>query len=118
MDDCPEIEADASLFAVVEKLKTYDCVLIRGADGKISGIITAFDMSVTFGQLGEPFLVLGEIENHVRSLISGKFTKDDLASARDFQDPNRAVEDVSDLTFGECVRLLEDPKLGEIESPH
>jgi CBS domain-containing protein len=89
MDDCPEIEADASLFDVVEKLKTYDCVLIRGADGKISGIITAFDMSVTFGQLGEPFLVLGEIENHVRSLISGKFTKEELASARDFQDRRR-----------------------------
>jgi predicted transcriptional regulator len=110
MDDCTELNADASLFDAVEELKTYDCVLIRGSDGKITGIMTAFDISVTFGQLGEPFLVLGEIENHIRSLISGKFTKEELASARDVEEPNRAVEGVSDLTFGEYVRLLENPE--------
>ncbi len=109
MDNCSELGLDASLFDAVEKLKIFDSVLIRGAEGKITGIMTAFDISVTFGQLGEPFLVLGEIENHIRGLISGKFTNEELASARDVQDPTRAIEGVSDLTFGEYVRLLENP---------
>ena len=109
MDDCPELDANSSLFDAVEELKTYDCVLIRGAEGRITGIMTAFDISVTFGQLGEPFLVLGEIENHIRSLISGRFTKEELASARDAQEVSRPIEGVSDLTFGEYVRLLENP---------
>jgi hypothetical protein len=59
--------------------------------------------------LGEPFLILGEIENHIRILIEGKFTKQDLAEARNPTDAGREIESVSDLTFGEYVRLLENP---------
>jgi hypothetical protein len=110
MDECEVLDVDASLFDAVEKLKTHDCVLIRNSEGKISGIMTAYDISVTFGQLGEPFLVLGEIENHIRGLIAGKFTKEQLAAARDVVDSSRPVESVSDLTFGEYVRLLENPQ--------
>lgn len=109
MDDCEVLEADASLFDAVERLKTHDCVLVRDSGGKISGIMTAYDISVTFGQLGEPFLILGEIENHIRSLIATKFSREELATARDATDASRPVEDVSDLTFGEYVRLLENP---------
>jgi CBS domain-containing protein len=109
VEDCEVLGADVSLFDAVERLKTHDCVLIRGAEGKISGIMTAYDISVTFGQLGEPFLILGEIENHIRSLIAAKFSRDELAAARDASDVSRPVEDVSDLTFGEYVRLLENP---------
>lgn len=109
MDDCEVLEADASLFDAVERLKTHDCVLVRDSAGKISGIMTAYDISVTFGQLGEPFLILGEIENHIRSLIATKFSREELATARDATEASRPVEDVSDLTFGEYVRLLENP---------
>jgi len=109
MDDCEVLGADASLFDAIETLKTHDCVLVRDSEGKISGIMTAYDISVTFGQLGEPFLILGEIENHIRSLIAAKFSREDLATARDAIDAGRPVEDVSDLTFGEYVRLLENP---------
>jgi predicted transcriptional regulator len=109
MDDCEVIDASASLFDAVEKLKFNDCLVIRGSEGKISGIMTAYDISVTFGQLGEPFLILGEIENHVRSLIAGKFSREELSTARDAADASRPVNDVSDLTFGEYVRLLENP---------
>jgi CBS domain protein len=109
MESCDVLATDASLFDAIERLKTHDCVLIRGAGDKISGILTAYDISVTFGQLGEPFLILGEIENHIRSLIASRFSKQELASARDATDVTRPVEDVSDLTFGEYVRLLENP---------
>lgn len=108
MDVCEVLEADASLFDAIERLKTHDCVLVR-SEGKISGIMTAYDISITFGQLGEPFLILGEIENHVRSLIATKFSRAELATARDATDAGRPVEDISDLTFGEYVRLLENP---------
>lgn len=110
MDECDVLDIDASLFDAVDRLKTHDCVLIRDSEAKICGIMTAFDISVTFGQLGEPFLVLGEIENHIRGLIAGRFTKEQLAAVRDLADSARPVENVSDLTFGEYVRLLENPQ--------
>jgi predicted transcriptional regulator len=110
MDEHCEVSADASLFRAIALIQEHDCILVRDAAKKITGIMTPYDISVTFGQLAEPFLVLSEIENHIRNLIRGKFTVDELASARDPGDPNRKVNDVEDLTFGEYMRLLESPE--------
>lgn len=54
--------------------------------------------------------MLGEIENHIRRVISGSFTVDDLAAIEDPADPERKVSSVADLTFGEYRRLLEAPE--------
>jgi hypothetical protein len=59
--------------------------------------------------LGEPFLLLGQIENHVRTLIADKYAATELATVRDPADADRDIEDVSDLTLGEYIRLLENP---------
>jgi hypothetical protein len=83
-------------------------VLVRGSDNKITGIVTASDLSLQFQQVAEPFLLLSEIENHVRSLLSGRFDKEDLAAIRDPSDSARKVDDVSGLTFGEYLRLIEN----------
>lgn len=109
MEEHKEISADASLFDAVQLLRDHDCILVRESDKRITGIITSHDISETFGQLGEPFLVIGEIENHIRDLIDGCFRKDELQAARDPLVSGRTVEDVSNLTFGEYLRLIENP---------
>jgi CBS domain-containing protein len=105
-----EISADDSLFDVIDRIVLHECVLVRDSTKKICGIVTTSDLSVQFGQLGEPFFLLGEIENHIRGLIDGKFTQEELKAALDPEDPDRQIEDVSDLTFGEYLHLLEDPQ--------
>ena len=72
--------------------------------------MTTSDLSEQFGHLSEPFLLVGEIENHIRSLIDGKFTAEELAANRDPSDEEREVERVDELTQGEYKRLLENPK--------
>jgi predicted transcriptional regulator len=109
MDQHSEISTDASIFTAIDLLRQHDCVLVRDSTKKISGIITSYDISVTFRELAEPFLILDEIENHIRRLIEGNFTKEELGAARDLSDPERQVEGVKDLTLGECMRLLENP---------
>jgi hypothetical protein len=64
-------------------------------------------------QLGEPFLLLGQIESHVRNLIANKYTLTELATTRDPSHSDREVEDVVDLTLSLYIRLLENPKLWE-----
>ncbi len=49
----------------------------------------------------------------VRLLIDGKFTVDELASVKNPDDTERQIESVADLTFGEYVRLLQNPTLWE-----
>jgi hypothetical protein len=80
----------------------------RRSDNKISGIITAADLSVQFKQLSEPFLMIGEIENHLRRIIDGKFDKKEMLAARDPNDAARNVETVSNLNFGELIRIIEN----------
>ena len=85
-------------------------MLVRGHDQKITGIVTASDLNLQFQQLAEPFLLLGEIENHVRRVISQRFTPTELESAKDPTDRKRVVTSVADLTYGEYIRWLENPE--------
>jgi hypothetical protein len=110
MDPHAEVSSEASLFTAIPAIVDNDYALVRAPDKKIVGIITTSDLSLQFQQLSEPFLLLGEIENHIRSLISEHFSPEQLASAKDPLDPSRAVNSASDLTFVEYKRLLEDPK--------
>lgn len=69
--------------------------------------MTAADLSQQFHQMTEPFLLLSEIERHVRKLLDGKVSEDELTKARDPSDSGRDVQRVDDLTLGECIRLVE-----------
>lgn len=107
------IGSDKSLFAAIELIAQHQYVLVQALDRKISGIVTSADLSRQFQQLTEPFLLLGEIEQHVRRLIDGKFTPQELECARDPVDTDREIETVADLSMGEYIRLLENPKYWE-----
>jgi CBS domain-containing protein len=104
-----EVNSTDSLFRVIGRIVEHSYVLVRAQDRTISGIVTTTDLSLQFQQLSEPFLLLAEIENHVRKLIDGRFTVDELSSVKDQADPERVIETVADLTFGEYIRLLENP---------
>ncbi len=49
-----EIRADASLFHAIPVVVQHQYVLVRGADNRISGIITGSDLSLQFQQLASP----------------------------------------------------------------
>ena len=109
MDPHAEIGSDASLFTAIPVIVDHEYALVRGPDKRVVGIITTTDLSLQFQQLSEPFLLLGEIENHIRRIIDARFTPEMLAAAKDPADGARSVGSASDLTFGEYKRLLEDP---------
>jgi CBS domain containing-hemolysin-like protein len=111
--DCMEkpeiISSNTHLFDAVNIIAQKQVVLVRNSDNKIAGLVTTSDISLQFGALSEPFLLLSEIENHVRRLIDGRFSLEELKAARDPNDANRKIENVANLTFGEYIRLLDKP---------
>ena len=109
MDLHAEITADASLFTAIPLIVEHGYVLVRGADERIVGIVTTSDLSLQFQQLAEPFLLMGEIENHIRRIIGSHFGVAQLKNVRDPDDEGRNVETAADLTFGEYQRLLQEP---------
>lgn len=104
-----EVSAETSLFAAIGAIVENQYVLVRDRENRISGIVTTSDLSLQFQQLAEPFLLLGEIENHIRRFIDGKFTQDEVLTVREPGD-DRTLQTVADLTFGDYQRLLEHPE--------
>jgi hypothetical protein len=106
------ITDDTSLLDAITEIVSHQYVLVRDRTNKISGIVTTSDLSLEFRQLTEPFVLLGEIENHVRSLIQrGGFTNAQLRDCCDPNDKDRPINGIFDLTFGEYLRLLEKKDL-------
>jgi len=107
LDSVEILPSDAHLFDAINTIARKDVVLIRDNENKISGLVTTSDISIQFGALAEPFLMLSEIENHIRRLIDGKFSLEELTAARNPNDTGRKIETVANLTFGEYIRLLD-----------
>lgn len=61
---------------------------------RVTGLVTTSDLILRFQHLTEPFLLLREIEGHIRDILSGKVD----------------VE-INELNFGEYIRLLDRPEV-------
>jgi hypothetical protein len=112
MEQVTTVSSEASIFQVADLLSRNAAVLVikSASDPQVTGIVAASDLAEHFARLGEPFLLIGEIENRVRLLIDGNFTVPELAGMKDPSDRSRDVRRVADLTFGEYIRLLQTPE--------
>ena len=106
------ISYDTSLFKALPMIIEQDYVLVENSSKEICGIVTASDLSLQFKQLTEPFLLVAEIENYIRQILK-KLSKLELANAKDERDKERVIETVADLTFGEYLRLFQNPTYWE-----
>jgi predicted transcriptional regulator len=104
------ISSETSLFRALPTIIEHDYVLVENNAKEICGIVTASDLSLQFKQLTEPFLIVSEIENHIRYLLS-RLPKEDIENAKDEKDTERVINNVADLTFGEYLRLFQNPPI-------
>lgn len=98
------IDIDMTLTEATDQIWKHDYVLVREKDNTITGIVTAVDMANQFKQIAYPFLLIGEIEHHLRNLLYGKFTVSELKKA---SKDDREINGPHDLTFGGYCLLLE-----------
>ena len=107
MENAHEVDTNMMLADATERICSLGYVLVRGEDNVITGIVTAADLANQFKQRAHPFLLIGEIEHHLRNLVRRKFTRHEFAEASDGSKP---VSGPDDLTFGGYCRLLEKKK--------
>lgn len=103
-----ELKLDDSIFLAINVVLASGYALVRERN-EIVGIITSSDLNEQFLRLTEPFLLLGEIESHLRHLIRNKFTGAEINSFIG-RDEGKEITEVTDMTFGEYGRLLENPE--------
>lgn len=110
LEDVHILDQDAPFFEAVDAITEREVVLVRGRDRTIVGIVTTSDLSRGYHQKAAPFLLLEEVEDRIRVLITRSFSAEDIQKAGRPSDKSREIEGASDLTFGEYVRLLESDK--------
>lgn len=95
-----------AILIVLEK----DFVLVQKSDKSISGIVTLADISKQFLTVSEPFLLLEQIENHIRQILDGKFLLKELRVFCKIGEEEREIEHIDDLNFGDYIRIIEKPE--------
>ena len=101
------IASDRPLLEAISLVTEHGYILVRGSDNTITGIITATDLSDQFRQLSEPFLLIGEIEGHLRNVIGMNFTIPDIKHALGGGESVDHINGPEDLSFGQYWYLLE-----------
>lgn len=84
--------------------------MLETSDNTISGIVTIADISLQFINVTEPFLLLEQIENHIRQILDGKFLLEELRDICKVNDSECDIEFIDDLNFGDYIRIIENPK--------
>jgi predicted transcriptional regulator len=70
LDDKPlTLRSSTPLLEAIDEIIRREVVLVRGNDRSIVGLVTPTNLSEQLRTLSEAFLLLGEIEHHLRRLI-------------------------------------------------
>lgn len=105
----PVAHSDDDLLDHIGTIVRYEYLYIRDPKNVIVGILTATDLAESFHNAAGSFIKIGEIENRIR-LIIDQLPLPVIEAAR-APSSTRSVNSASDLSFGEYVRILENPEL-------
>ena len=94
------------LFEALGTIVKHGYALIRSDDNTISGIVTASDLASQFENIAGPFILSGEIEGHLRRLVSGKFTVEQMRDVCAGFEGGKEINGAADLTLGGYCALL------------
>ncbi|MGW1144660.1 restriction system modified-DNA reader domain-containing protein [Streptomyces sp. NPDC002454] len=99
-----EVRYDHELIDVLLVLAASDFVLVRGPHNDVVGIVTVSDVALAYGSLASPFLLVGELDQRLRTLISDRFDISEVAEVCGRNGRQPASHNA--LTFGDYVSVL------------
>ncbi|MEW1721852.1 CBS domain-containing protein [Streptomyces sp. NPDC093109] len=105
VDDPPVAEAHQDFFSLLPLISEYGYLLIRGNDGRFTGIVTTADITERFAATAWPFFVVGEIEFRLRKCLGAKIGSDAILAVQR-TGPGKKSGLITDLMFGGYVKLL------------
>ncbi len=103
-----EARYDQELIEVLPDLEAWDFVFVRDDRNAVAGIVTRADAVGTYRELSTPFILIGELDQVLRKLISRKFTLHEVRALCD-ADGKRAIDSFDQLEMGDYQRTLENP---------
>ncbi|MGZ3918312.1 MAG: CBS domain-containing protein, partial [Flavisolibacter sp.] len=110
INDLSVLDYNTPLLDAISVIIKKEFVLVQKTDKTICGIVTIADISSQFLRISEPFLLLEQIEKHIRQILDGKFLLKELQEFCSLGDSTKKIEHIDDLTFGDYIRIIEKPE--------
>ncbi|MER0482650.1 CBS domain-containing protein [Streptomyces sp. Edi2] len=104
VDDPPIADVRSDFFSLLPMISEYGYLLVRDMSGRITGIVTAADVTERFEATAWPFFVIGEIEFRLRKCLGAALEPDAI---RAVQRKNKQTGQITDLMFNGYVKLLD-----------
>lgn len=113
IEDSKVVDSNRTLFEAIPTIVDSGYVLVRDKrDKRITGIVTASDLSLEFQARTEPFLLLREIELHIRRILGKNVTEKDFELLASPEATKKSTpQSIADLTMGEYIRLIQHPSV-------
>ncbi len=108
--DVTIVDFETPLLDAVSIILENQFVLVQKADKSLCGIVTLTDISIQFLKVSEPFILLEQIENHVRQILDGKFLVNELKEYCKIGNYEKEIEYIDDLSFGDYIRIIQKPE--------
>ena len=102
---------DTPIIQAVEVVREHDFAIVLAKDKSLYGIVTVSDVTSQFIEETEAFVLLSELECHIRNLLRDKILVEDLKKLCTTDE--KAVETIDDLTFGGYITLFGNEKQWE-----
>lgn len=107
-NDYKILSENTPLFEAIKEVIKTEMIFVRNKENKIQGPVTPFDLNEEFLEQIEPFILLEQIENFIRLILHDKIILEDILDLLSVNDPKRKIESISDLTFGEYLKIIEN----------
>ena len=102
--DVATLSPDTPLIQAVEIVRKHDFAVVLAKDKSLYGIVTVSDVTNQYIEETEPFVLLSEIENHLRNLLRDKILEEDLKALCCRE--GHEVASIDQMSFGDYVTVF------------
>lgn len=113
-NDFEVLDEDTPLFDAIKQVIRTGVIFVRNNEKKIKGPVTPSDLNEQFIEQIEPYILLEQIENFIRLILHDKIILEDLLKLLTITDEERVIQSISDMTFGEYLRVIENEEMWKI----
>jgi CBS domain-containing protein len=98
------------LLEVLVDLQKRGFLFVRDENNGVAGIVTAADVAGRYGDMANPFILIGDLDRLLRRAIARAVPIDEVISHCDPQ--GRRLSGHKDMSMGDYQRVLEIPRCG------
>lgn len=103
-----KLSNDTPLIQAIEVVKEHDFAVVLAKDKSLYGIVTVSDVTTQFISETEPYVLLSELESHLRNLLRDKILVEDLKNL--CNNATGEITSIDDMSFGDYIAVFGNEK--------